>query len=115
LVIKSKRSVDNKIERLSLQVLFTLVDKEHKNKSGQQRIVFRNLVQVRRSAAEVKETADEEVSALWVVVKKPGIRDYITSTPKSAKKSKKCQKRAKNERGFCIPRSNFAERPYLAS
>jgi len=39
----------------------------------------------------------------------------ITSTPKSAEKSKKWPKTAKYERGFCIPRSKFAERPYLAS
>jgi len=42
-------------------------------------------------------------------------RGCITSTPKSGDFSKKHEKRAKNERGFCIPRPKNAERPYLAS
>jgi len=44
----------------------------------------------------------------------PEFRGYITSTPKSAEKAKKCQKWPKNERSSCMPPPNFAERPYLA-
>jgi len=42
-------------------------------------------------------------------------RGCITSTPKSVNFSYFWPKTPKNERGFCIPWSKFAERPYLAS
>jgi len=44
----------------------------------------------------------------------PGLRGYITSTPKSVTFSKKQRFSRKNERASCIPRRKNGERPYLA-
>jgi len=66
-------------------------------------------------AKKMQETERPEPMVGRPREKQPGGRGCITSTPNPANFSIFWQKRAKNERGFCIPGPKIAERPYLAS